>query len=221
MYRVALIHTVASVYSTFGARIEEVVADVKIVNTVDEYLASDVAERGEFTVENLNRLFSIVKCAEVTEPDAIVVTCSTLSPSVEKIRPFIKVPLITVDERMINKAAKLGTRVTILATAYSTVEPTKVKLLSEAQQLNKKIEISTVVCPEAFTAIKAGDQEHHDELLKREALQIKQQDVIILAQASMAHLEKAIQKITGCTVLSSPNLCIEQLKEVLKKCEIR
>ncbi|WHH61491.1 aspartate/glutamate racemase family protein [Petroclostridium sp. X23] len=215
MYKVSLVHTVPSVYATFAGKIKEVINDVKIVNTVDEYLASDPAEKGVFTIDNMNRLLSIIKCAEMIEPNAIVVTCSTLSPAVEKIRPFIKVPLITIDEAMIIKAVELGTRITILATADSTIGPTKTKLLSEAKKLNKEIEISVEVCPEAYIAIKAGDQQFHDEDVKRRASEIKGQDVIILAQASMAHLEEEIAEICACTAVSSPKYCIEQLKNTL------
>ncbi|KYZ77953.1 Asp/Glu racemase [Anaerosporomusa subterranea] len=217
MTKVSLIHTVQSVLVTFDKRIKNVIDDVKIVNTLDEYLASDPEERGEFTVNNMQRLFSIVKCAEMTEPDVIVVTCSTLSPAIEKIRPFIKTPIITIDEAMIRKAAETGSKITIMATAESTVEPTKTKLLSEVKKINKAIDLSVIVCPEAYVAIKAGDKEYHDEIVKRRALEIKQQDVVILAQASMAHLEDIVQKICGCTVLSSPRMCIAQLKEKLEK----
>lgn len=217
MYKVALIHTVPSVYVTFGEKVKETIEDVKVVNTLDEFLASDPADRGgEFTVNNMNRLSNIVKCAEMTEPDAIVVTCSTLSPTVEKIKPFCSVPLLTVDEAMIKKAIESGTKITILATAESTIGPTESKLKSEAQLLHKEIQVSEVVCPEAYVAIKAMDKKTHDEILKKRALEIKDQDVIILAQASMAHLEEEIKNICGCVVLSSPKLCIIQLKKVLQ-----
>ena len=215
--KIALIHTVQSVLATFGNRIKDAIPNVKVVNTLDEFLTSDPAEKGEFTVNNMQRLFSIVKCAEMTEPDAIVVTCSTLSPIIEKISSFIKVPIITIDEGMIRKAVEIGSKITILATADSTVEPTKNKLISEAQKISKDINISVIVCPKAYVAIKAGDKQYHDEIIKGSVLKIKQQDVVILAQASMAHLEEDIQTICGCTVLSSPSMCIEQLKETLKK----
>jgi Asp/Glu/hydantoin racemase len=217
MAKVALIHTVRSVLSTFDVRVKEAIGDVKLVNTLDEYLASDPAERGEFTIENMNRLLSLVKCAEMTEADAVVVTCSTLSPTVEKIRPFVKIPVIAIDDAMIRKAAECGRKTTILATADSTVGPTKEKLLREAAKLNKEVEISVVVCPDAYIAMKAGDVKYHDEVLKRKSLEIKQQDAVILAQASMAHLQEIIEKICGCTVLSSPNLCVNELKETLQK----
>ena len=216
MAKVALIHTVKSVLNTFEGRIKEALGDVKVTNTLDEYLASDPAEKGEFTIENMNRLYYFIKSAEMEEVDAIVVTCSTLSPTVEKIKPFIKVPVITIDEAMIKRAVECGRKITILATAESTIEPTKLGLLREAEKLNKRLELSIVVCHEAYDAIKAGDAKHHDDILKKRALEIKQQDVVVLAQASMAHMQDIIEKICGCTVLSSPSLCINQLKKTLE-----
>lgn len=216
MTKIALIHTVKSVLNTFEFKVREALGDVKIINTLDEYLAADPAEKGEFTINNMNRLFSFIKCAEMTEADAVVVTCSTLSPIVEKIKPFIKIPVIEIDEAMIRKAVKEGTKITILATAESTIGPTKSGLIREAAKLKKEIELSIIVCNEAYDAIKAGDTKYHDEILKKKSLEIKQQDVVVLAQASMAHLEDTIEKICGCMVLSSPDLCISELKQTLE-----
>jgi len=219
MYRVALIHTVKSVLMTFEDMIKDKIEEVKIVNTLDEFLATDPAEAGEFTIDNMNRLFMILKCAEMAKSDAVVVTCSTLTPAVQKIKDFVKIPVIAIDEAMIKKAVQIGGKITIMATADSTVGPTKSFLIKEAEKAGKKLEISVIVCPDAIKALKAGDKEYHDKLLKNEALQIKGQDAVVLAQASMAHLEQDIEKICGCKVLSSPKHCIEQLKETLSSIE--
>ena len=40
-------------------------------------------------------------------------------------------------------------------------------------------------------------------------------DVIVLAQASMAHMEAPVQQATGIATLSSPARCIEQIKTLL------
>jgi hypothetical protein len=216
MAKIALIHTVKSVLNTFEGRIKETLGDVKVINTLDEYLATDPAEKGEFTKDNMHRLYGFIKNAEIAEADAVVVTCSTLSPTVEKIKPFIKIPLIAIDEAMIKKAVESGKKITILATAESTVEPTKLGLLREAKELNKELELSIIVCHEAYEAIKAGDVKYHNEMLKKKSLEIRQQDVVVLAQASMAHMQDIIEKICGCTVLSSPGLCVNQLKNTLE-----
>jgi Asp/Glu/hydantoin racemase len=215
MYKIALIHTVKSVLMTFEYMVKEAIEDVKIVNTLDEFLALDPADVGEFTVDNMNRLFMIVKCAETAKSDAIVVTCSTLTPTVQKIKDFVKIPVITIDEAMIKKAVNIGGKITVMATAESTIGPTKSFLTNEAEKAGKKLDISVIVCPDAIKALKAGDKDYHDKVLKNKALEIKGQDAVILAQASMAHLEQDIENICGCKVLSSPKLCIEQLKETL------
>jgi len=190
--------------------------EVKIYNLWDEFLAINPNEIGEFTINNRNRLFQDIKNAELTGADLIVTTCSTLTPVVEMIRPFISVPVIAIDDEMARLGVTFGEKVLVMATAESTVEPTKSKLAKEAAKANVKIEISAKVCHEAFRAMKAMDMDQHDRLLKEMAREVKGYDCIILAQASMAHLEDEIRNICHCPVLSSPDLCIQQINEVLK-----
>ena len=216
MSLVALIHTVPTVYSTFGARIIDEMPDTRVINTVDEFLASDPAQRGIFTPVNKARLFSLVKTAEATDADVILTTCSTLSPVIEQIREFVTTPIITIDGYMLKMAVAKGKRIAILATAESTLEPTRSKLMLEAEKLKKEILVTEFLCPEAYTAIKARDQETHDNLVLDRVQDIHDQDVIVLAQASMAHLEKRVSDLTGKIVLSSPRLCIQELNMVLK-----
>lgn len=183
---------------------------------MDDFLAINPNEIGEFTIENRNRLFQDIKNAELTGADVIVTTCSTLTPVVEMIRPFIKVPVIAIDDEMARLGVTFGEKVLVMATAESTVEPTKSKLIKESIKADIKINISTKVCHEAFSAMKAMNMEKHDRLLKEMAKEVEEFDCIVLAQASMAHLESEINDICGCVVLSSPNLCIQQVNKILK-----
>lgn len=218
MKRIALIHTVKSVLNSFEGLLREAMGDELLIsNTLDDFLASDAAVRGEFSVDNQNRLFYLLKAEELTGADLIVVTCSTLTPTVTALRGLIKTPVIAIDDAMTRLAVQSGEKITIMATAQSTVEPTRQKLLHDAAQIDKVVSISVIVREEALTALKAGDSDTHDRLVKQAALDIKNQDVIILAQASMGHLEEDIKRICGCTVLSSPRLCVAQVKEFLSK----
>ena len=220
MKRVALLHTVKGVLNTFEDDLRRAIPEeLAVSNTLDDYLANDPNIRGEFTQKNLNRLLFDLKAAELTDPDLIVVTCSTLTPWVEKLRPLISVPVVAIDDAMSRTAVGLGEKVYILATARSTAGPTERKLLADAAAAGKRIHTTVAVCDEAFAALKRLDMETHDRLLKEAALEIKNQDVVVLAQASMAHLTGEIEKICGCRVLSSPSLCIAQVKELLAKGE--
>lgn len=217
MKSIACIHTVERVATTFAKNLQMFIGEeIKIHNLWDDFLANNPNEVGMFTVENRNRLFYDIKSAELTHSDLIVVTCSTLTPIVSTIRPFIKVPIIAIDDELGVQAVKYGEKIFVLATAESTLQPTEEKLLQEAKKSNKLVHIEKKAVVEAFKALKCLDMKTHDELLLKEAASLKGYDCIVLAQASMAHLEDRIKEICECPVLSSPKLCMQQIKRELE-----
>ena len=217
MKSIALIHTVKTVANSFEQQLKDYVGKpVKIHNLWDDFLANNPNEIGEFTIENRCRLYNDIKSAEMTGADMIVVTCSTLTPVVNMIRPFVRVPLIAIDDAMGRKAVTCGERILVLATAGSTEGPMREKLNAEAAKLGKSIQIDFQANAEAFQAMKAVQMERHDAILLDMAKNISGYDCVVLAQASMAHLDQKIEAICKIPVLSSPGLCMEQVKETLK-----
>ena len=217
MKSIALIHTVKTVAVSFDETLKQYVGEeIRVHNLWDDFLANNPNEVGEFTIENRNRLFFDIKSAEMTGADLIVVTCSTLTPVVNMIRPFVRVPLIAIDDAMGRKAVTYGEKILILATAGSTREPLTDKLLAEAEKIGKQVRIDFRDNAEAFQAMKAVQMDRHDALLLEMAKEISGYDCVVLAQASMAHLDKKIEEICKIPVLSSPTLCLEQVKETLK-----
>lgn len=217
MKKIALLHTVRSVYQAFEQQLREAMPgrELEVSNTLDEFLATDANRRGCFSRENLNRLLYLLQAKDLEQADLILVTCSTLTPAVERIRPFIRTPLVAIDEAMAQKAVSLGEKILVLATAGSAVEPEKQKLAAEAAKIGRSIALSQMVCSDAFRAIQRMDKAAHDELLREAAAKIENVDVVVLAQASMAHMEGEIQRISGCTTLSSPELCFAQVRQLL------
>lgn len=225
MKKITLIHTVKSVLNSFEGKIRLTMPNeiLKIHNLLDDFLATDPSpeEKGHFTTENKKRLYYDLASAELTGADAIVVTCSTLTPIVKELRPLITIPVLAIDEAMAKIAAANGTRIKVLATAQSTVQPSKHILQAHAEELHKQIAIDVEVIAPAYDAMRSGDMKLHDHLVKQAAANIKGFDTVVLAQASMAHLEKDICSICGCSVLSSVGCCMKQIKETLLKKETK
>ncbi len=68
------------------------------------------------------------------------------------------------------------------------------------------------MCEGAFTALKAGDIEHHDELVKAGLRRIEPLvDVVILAQASMARVLAGSAARSRVPILSSPRFAMKAL----------
>ena len=93
--------------------------------------------------------------------------------------------------------------------------PTTEKLFADAQIAGKEIEVSSVVCIEAFHALQKQDMDLHDRLVMQEAQKISGSDVIVLAQASTAHLQQKIEALCGVKTLASPELCVERIHTIL------
>ena len=155
MKSIALIHTVKSVAAGFDDSLRNYLGyEVKIHNLWDDFLANNPNEVGEFTIQNRNRLLCDMKAQELTGADIIVTTCSTLTPAVELIRPFIRVPVIAIDDAMARRSVLYGKRIMVMATAESTVGPTVSKIKAEADKAGREADISTCVCMDAFHAMR-------------------------------------------------------------------
>ena len=217
MKRIACIHTVYSVIESFTQQLRDgIPGDILIHTLYDDFLATDPAMTGEFSETNHNRLRLDMQAQALTGADVIVVSCSTLSPSVRLLRGEFNVPVVAIDDAMVNAAVEMGSRIGLIATANSTVIPSSSALRAAAADAGKEIDLKVLCREEAIQALKAGDQAAHDRIVLEMADEMRDRDVLVLAQASMAHMEQPVSAHTGLPVLSSPRRCVEQVRQILE-----
>ena len=218
MRRIAIIYTVRPVLDTFSQQLSVLVPfEVTFHHLYDDFLASDPQEKGRFTPENLNRLFNDLKSCELTGAELIITTCSTLTPAVQQLRPFFSTPIVAIDDAMCMEAVKRGPRITVLATARSTIEPTVGHIRQLAQEAGVAVTITSSDDETAYEAMKRGDLETHDQRVLERMRTVEGADVIVLAQASMAHLASRGEALSGVPVLASTPLCLASVAAMLRE----
>ena len=220
MKRIACIDTVYSVIDSFNQQLREGIPGDFLIHTMyDDFLATDPApgQSGKFTPINHQRLRLDMQAQALTGADIIVVTCSTLSPSVRLLRGEFNVPVVAIDDAMVNEAVAAGTKIGLMATAKSTVAPSTSAIEAAAEAAGKEIDLKVLYNEEAILALKSGDQATHDRLVLEMADQMKDRDVIVLAQASTAYMEQAVAERSGVKTLSSPARCIAQLRKMMEE----
>ena len=216
MKKVTLIHTVKSVLNMFEDMAAAVCgSDISFDNIYDSFLADDPDELGYVSPACKRKLYQDIGSAMDNRPDVVVVTCSAMTETVRQIRPFMDIPLIAIDENMIHEAVRQGSRIRVLATAVSSAATTEKTLLEAGGGVGKKSQVVSPDNQKAFDALQSGDKALHDALVLEQAEQVKGFDLVVLAQASMAHLEEEIADMVKVPVLSSPSLCMQELKTVL------
>ena len=218
MKRIACIHTVYSVIESFTEQLRDAFGDGVLIHTLyDDFLATDPALTGRFSGVNHQRLRLDMRAQALTGADILVVSCSTLSPSVRLLRGEFNIPVVAIDDAMVKEAVARGSRIGLIATANSTVGPSTSALLAAAEAAGKNVDIRVACNEEAIKALKTGDRERHDALVLEMAETMKERDVLVLAQASMAHMEEPVARRTGLATLSSPARCVAQIREILEE----
>ena len=216
---VGLIHTSATLVPIFQDLINKYFSDreIKFFNIVDDSLIKLTIERGALTPDTSRRVVNYVGSAEAAGADYILVTCSSIGPAVESAAFLTNVPVLRVDQPMADKAIQMGSKIGVVATLPTTLEPTSDLVRRRAMTSGKEIVLISRLCEGAFDALMSGAPEKHDEMVASALKELSQQtDVILLAQASMARVADQLpEEDKKVPVLTSPELAIRYLANIL------
>ena len=212
-----LIHTSATLVPVFQQLCSDLLPDVKVFNIVDDSIIKDVINRGELTPNTARRVVDYIGSAESAGADYILVTCSSIGAAVEAAAPITKVPVLRVDQPMADLAVQTGTRIGVIATLPTTLDPTCDLVRRRARLAGKEIKLISRLCDGAFDALMSGDAAKHDSMVAGALKELSNEvDVILLAQASMARvvesLDEADKKVP---IIASPPQAIKHLATVL------
>lgn len=168
--------------------------------------------------EDLYRLYQV---------GAILITCSTMNRSTGAVRNTMTpygVPVIQIDEAMMEEAVLRGGKVLVVATHGPTVLSTQSLLRETAVRLGKKIDFSGATVEEAFELLGNGEIEGHNRAVAEAIHQARKREgpfsTIVLAQLSMAVFkfswpDGVTEQEFGAPVLTSGETGFRRVREVL------
>jgi len=216
--KLAFIHTVTSLVDLFNKLSKEILPpEVEVFHIVDEMLLKIVLAQGGLSPFIFRRVAEHVVAAEMAGASVVQLTCSSISPCADASRPMVKIPILKVDEPMVDQAISLGERIGVAATAPTTLKPTTELVYTRAERIGKQVKVDSVLCEGAYTALFAGDMATHDRIV-RDTLKslFDRNQVVILAQASMARVLDTIPaEERPVPVLTSPRLAMERVRDIL------
>jgi len=190
--------------------------DVVIKNIIDETLVRDIIQYGGVKPEMTRRIARYAMSAQDTGAAAVVMTCSSLSETVDVFGPMINIPSFKIDEPMCGYAAEKFEKIGLMGTLASVIGPSTRLLQKKAKEIGKQIDISTKLCDKAFLELSAGNMEEHDRLLKEAAAELaKDVDTLVMAQGSMAKIAPEIEQMVQKPVLTCLDMGISSIaKEI-------
>ena len=216
MKRLALLHTAPFLVDMFKGLLAERYPELDSFHMVDESLIQEARTHGGMTPSIVYRIMVHCHQAQSAGAEAILFSCSSTSQAVNKAREVIDVPILKIDDAMAERAVRSGPRIGLVCTSKTTVGPSEAILNEYAEAQGATIAITRVVDNDAYFALRNGDKAGHDTAVSKAARGLDGSvDVIVLAQASLAHLAEGLDAELSVPVLASPRLCVESLASVL------
>ncbi|HXL13827.1 MAG TPA: aspartate/glutamate racemase family protein [Bradyrhizobium sp.] len=207
--RIALIHALKHSVVPIEASFARHWPDAILMNLLDDSLSADVARDGRLTAAMTDRFLSLGRYAASTGADAILFTCSAFGPCIEAVtRERVPMPVLKPNQAMIEQAVARGHRIGLL----STFAPT---LKSLPQEFPSTIQIVPKLAEGALAALDRGDRAEHDRLVAEASRDLRDCDLIALAQYSMAPAASLVAEASGRPVLTTPDSAVMKLKELL------
>jgi hypothetical protein len=101
--------------------------------------------------------------------DAVIITCSTMNRSAGAVRKALEpygVPVVQIDEAMMEEAVVRGGRILVVATHGPTVKSTQELLRETAGRLGKTVDFAGATVEEAFELLGRGDIAGHNRVVE-------------------------------------------------------
>ena len=213
-----IIHAAVFTAGTLEPIAKEVMPEVSIMHAGDDTVQRDNLKAPVGTIPKVNfyKFTTFARFFEDAGIDLIMLACSTFNQAVEYARPMIRVPMLQIDRPMMEKAVSTGNRIGLVGTLNSTMPSSERLLRLCAEEAGKKIEVFPVLNEKAFKILRSGDPAGHNALVLEEIEKLnKKVDCIVLAQASMAVLEKETAN-NSVPVYTSPRLAFQRARTMLE-----
>lgn len=208
--RIALIHALKHSIAPIEAAFAKTWPAARLMNLLDDSLSADLARGGTLNDAMTERFLALGDYAAATGADAILFTCSAFGPCIEAVaRAHAPMPVLKPNEAMIERAVTMGKKIGLL----STFPPT---LVSMPLEFPVSVQIVPKLAEGALAALDRGERAAHDRLIVEASKDLRDCDVIALAQFSIASTAPLVAEATGRPVVTTPDSAVEKLMKLLK-----
>ena len=206
--RIGLIHALAHSPGPVQLEFERQWPECRLMNLLDDSLSADLADAGGLDDAMYRRFQTLADYCVDTGADAILFTCSAFGPCIEAVaKRHSNIPVLKPNEAMIAEAARLGTRIGLVASFPPT-------LRTMPAEFPAGVEIDCELAEGALAALDDGAGTEHDRLVVAAAqrLQARGCGAIALAQFSMARAAEAVAAAVALPVLTTVGSAVAELR---------
>jgi glutamate racemase len=213
---VGLVHSTRLVIDSLHTVVAAQCPDTEFIHVMDEGILRQLTTDGKITPEILNWLTAMVLSTEAIGASLAVVSCSSLSPCVNDVRTRVHIPVLKIDEPMMEYAVKNFNRIGLVMTNPTTEKPSRLLFEEVRKKIGRNVVLIPRLCPDAFKKQNQGDVHGHDtNVVETVKNLLVETDVVLLAQISILRVRERMEDAIKNRVFSSLDFIAPKINEIL------
>ena len=138
------------IYNPFGIPFSKANPGIEITNILDDSLLKETLKAGKVTDGVCSRMLNYAQNAQLAGASGVIVTCTSVNEATQRIKPFLNIPIINIEEPVAEQAVLKGTKIGVIGTIPTSPIAIGKTITAKAQEMNKEIEITNYVVDGAF-----------------------------------------------------------------------
>jgi aspartate/glutamate racemase len=212
---VALVSSTRAVFGPMEAAFREEFPEAEILHLLDETLIEDFRREGGLSIHSRRKALQMALTAQEAGVDGILVTCSTLSPSVDDFRPFLAIPVVKIDEPVIEKVVQTAAKIALLATAETVLKSVEPLLITKAREVGRKISVHRCIKGEVWPLLQNDPAAFYRAIAETATEAARECQAVILTQVSIAPARDYVEEKSRDKIYASPGYAVQALRKIL------
>lgn len=200
----AAIHASPAAIAPLAGFYKEHGPEFELTNFLDDGLMRLFARADQDAVES--RMTRLVRHAAAQDGARLAVVACSAAPRamLRLVAAGTGIQVLKIDEPLAYEAVRAGPRAGMVVTFAASRGPVESLLHEVAEEADLPLELETVVKPEAYSALLAGDSARHDELVMDSARRLAtRNDCVVLSQISMVRIAARLRAELPVPVLDA------------------
>jgi hypothetical protein len=217
--RVALVSSTRAVFGPMEAAFRDVFPEAQILHLLDETLLEDFQREGGLSPHSRRKALQMALTAQEAGVDGILVTCSTLSPSVDDFRPFLGIPIVKIDEPVIEEVVQKAEKIGLLATAKTVLKSVEPLVAKKARDLGRKISVRPFIISDVWPLLQKDPAGFYRAIAEAATEAAQDCQAVILTQVSIAPGRDYMEEKLRNRVYASPLYAVQAIRRILLNAE--
>jgi hypothetical protein len=199
------------------AAFRDVFPEAQIVHLLDETLLEEFRQDGGLSPRSRRKALRMATIAQDAGIDGILVTCSTLSPSVDDFRPFLTIPIVKIDEPVVEEVVQSAKSIGLLATADSVLKSVEPLVLAKARQVGHEVSMRRFIKGDLWPLLLKDPSTFYRAVGQAATQAAEVCQAVLITQVSMAPGREYVEAGVRDRVYASPVYAVRSIRRILEE----